>query len=66
MSETKTEPVNRIEDNGQQEPEKLTVEMTKPEWAAILQLVSVGVRHSDDSALELGGRLLTQMKTQLS
>ena len=47
------------------EPKTLSVTLRPEQWQAIVQLMSVGTRHSDDSVLAIGGNLIAEVKSQL-
>ena len=41
------------------------VSLPLEKWSAVLQLMSVGTRHSDDTVLAIGGNLIAEIKSQL-
>jgi len=62
----------QVMENPQSEPAQevqnptLSVVLKAGEWGAVCQLLSLGVRQADDSVLEVGGRLLREIKAQLA
>lgn len=48
------------------EPPQVTVRFEPTEWTVVAQLMSAGIRSSDDSVLEIGGNLLNRLKRQVA